>query len=203
MIIDFGFFPGTLIFPVFYFPECLTTWEIPIKSPASSRSVSPGGLYLRGTPDYFHNPTSATNIFQCITFAFNVAVVVMDAASFPHCSALTDKRADAASHRGQALSELLRDNSMAKAIDLCSGWLKASAQMLTSGTSSIPDLWRAVLLSSGELRKTGEVSQGLGHISSQRNWALPALVDCFHCRFLTDSHSEQLIVGRGEMDHSL
>lgn len=102
------------------------------------RSVSPGGLYLTGTSDNFHNPASATNIFQFITFVFNVAIVVMDAASFPRCSALTDKRADAASHRGQALSELLRDNSRANAIDLCSGWLKASAQRLTSGTSSIP-----------------------------------------------------------------
>lgn len=139
------FFPAiwwcTLIFQIFYFlttSQLISHKKYSIDTCRCVGSVSSGGLYLTGTSEYFHNPASATNFFQFITFVFNVAIVVMDAASFPHCSALTDKRAGAASHWGRPLSELLRDNSRANAIDLCSGWLKAFAQMLTSGTSSIP-----------------------------------------------------------------
>lgn len=55
----------------------------------------------------------------------------------------------------------------------------------------------------GNCESQGKCSQGLRHISSQARWVLLAVVACFHSRFLTNTRSKQLIIGRGNMDQLL
>lgn len=52
----------------------------------------------------------------------------------------------------------------------------------------------------GNCESQGKCSQGLRHVSSQEHWDLLAVVACFHSRFLTNTQSKQLIIGRGNMD---
>lgn len=121
---------------------------------------------------------------------------------------------------GQALSDLLWDNSSAEAIDLSFGCLTsifADANIVhvinrnrrwsIPGTLS-PPVWRA-----GELTRHAFVrpeiwerwrnlSQALKHISSQEHWVFLAVVGCSWCICLT-LISNQLITGRGNEDQLL
>lgn len=121
---------------------------------------------------------------------------------------------------GQALSDLLGDNSNAEVIDLSFGCLTsifADANIVhvmnrnrrwsIPGTLS-PPVWRA-----GELTRRcfcrpeiwerwRKLSQALKHISSQEHWVFLEVVGCSR-RICLTLISKQLITGRGNKDQLL